>query len=104
MKMWLFSARAATADQAKIEFTLDTVAQEVRRLESIVRQFLEFSRPPETKLAWIPVSDLVTQSVSLVEPLLREKSISFRQELSSDLPQLYVDREQMIQVIVNLLR
>jgi len=104
MKMWLFAARGAIADRSEVTATLDSVTQEVRRLEAIVRQFLEFSRPPDTRLAWVPVEELIASSTSLVEPLIREKGISLRQDVSPDLSRLYVDRDQMMQVLVNLLR
>jgi signal transduction histidine kinase len=104
MKMWLFSVRGAISEGSEVARTLDSVTQEVRRLEAIVKQFLEFSRPPSAKLAWTSVAELISGSASLVEPLLREKGVHWRQELSPALPQIYVDREQMMQVLVNLLR
>ncbi len=104
MKMWLFSARGALADGSEVAGTLDSVTQEVRRLEAIVRHFLEFSRPPDTRLAWVPVTELVANSIALVEPLIREKGIVFREDISPDLSELRVDRQQMMQVLVNLLR
>lgn len=104
MKMWLFSARETIADGCEVAGTLDSVTQEVRRLEAIVRQFLEFSRPPNTCLAWVPARELIANSASLVEPLMREKGISLREELSPNLSKLYIDRQQMMQVLVNLLR
>jgi signal transduction histidine kinase len=104
MKMWLHSARDTTTAGAEVARTLDCVTQEVRRLEAIVRQFLEFSRPPETRLTWTPTADLVADCAALVEPLLREKSITLTSELSANLPKLFVDREQLKRVVVNLLR
>src|SRR5262249_9021503 len=86
MKMWLFSARSAIKEQTEAADTLDRISLEVRRLEAIVRQFLEFSRPPETRLAWTPTSELIASSVALVEPLLKEKSITLEQRIAIDLP------------------
>ncbi|HEY2411462.1 MAG TPA: ATP-binding protein [Pirellulaceae bacterium] len=104
MKMWLFTARDAVADGTEVATTLDNVTQEVRRLEAVVRQFLEFSRPRETRQAWTPTCQLLDDSAALVEPLLREKAITLEKEIGAELPNLYVDREQMMQAIVNLLR
>ncbi len=104
MKMWLFTARDTVTEGTEVAQTLDCVSQEVRRLEAIVRQFLEFSRPSETRLTWAATDGLIANSAALVEPLLREKSITLSQHFATDLPELFVDQEQMKQVIVNLLR
>jgi two-component system sensor histidine kinase FlrB len=47
---------------------------------------------------------LLDDSAALVEPLLHEKAITLEKHIGSELPDLYVDREQMMQAIVNLLR
>jgi signal transduction histidine kinase len=104
MKMWLFTARDAVANGTEVANTLDNVTQEVGRLEAVVRQFLEFSRPRETRPSWTPTCQLLDDSSALVAPLLHEKAITLEKQIGAELPNLYVDREQMMQAIVNLLR
>ncbi len=45
MKMWLFSIRESVAGNADLGRKLAIVSEEIVRLESIVRDFLEISRP-----------------------------------------------------------
>ena len=45
MKMWLFSVREAVQGNAELERKLGIISEEIARLESIVRDFLDFSRP-----------------------------------------------------------
>ena len=46
IKMWLFSIREAAEGNAELDRKLRIVSEEISRLESIVRDLLEFSRPP----------------------------------------------------------
>ena len=45
MKMWLFSIQEAVRGNADLGRKLGIISEEIARLESIVRDFLEFSRP-----------------------------------------------------------
>ena len=45
MKMWLFSIQEAVQGNADLGRKLGIISEEIARLESIVRDFLEFSRP-----------------------------------------------------------
>ena len=50
MKMWLFSIRETVGGNAELDRKLGIVSEEIARLESIVRDFLEFSRPTDAPM------------------------------------------------------
>ncbi len=46
IKMWLFSIQEAIKGDAELDRKFAIVSEEIARLENIIRDFLEFSRPP----------------------------------------------------------
>jgi len=103
LKMWLFSIQKDTGGDAALARKFGVVSDEIRRLESIVRNFLEFSRPPEVKLRVESVPALLDKTLELVEPRMAERRVDVLREESSDLPPVLADAEQFRQVLLNLL-
>jgi signal transduction histidine kinase len=103
MKMWLYSLRRTAAwDDPSME-KLNVVAAEMVRLENIVRQFLEFSRPPQLKTAACNVVALIDETLDLQKYLLEQHGIRLQREYEAELPEICADREQLKQVFLNLL-
>ena len=50
IKMWLFSIQEAAQGNADLCRKLGIISEEITRLESIIRNFLEFSRPMDTQV------------------------------------------------------
>jgi signal transduction histidine kinase len=103
LKMWLFSIQKDTGGDAALARKFGVVSDEIRRLESIVRNFLEFSRPPEVRLRAESVPALLYKTLELVEPRMAERRVDVLREESSDLPPVLADAEQFRQVLLNLL-
>ncbi len=103
MKMWLFSIRESVAGSPDLERKVRVVSEEVVRLETIVRSFLEFSRPPTTKLRAMDVTDIVGHTLELLSPRFREGKIRVVRKTAAGLPPALVDPEQLKQVFINLL-
>ncbi len=76
------------------------VLEEVRRLERIVREFSEFARLPKPKPGALNLAALTDEVVQLY----RADDVALRVEQAGPLPDVRVDREQITQVIVNLLQ
>jgi signal transduction histidine kinase len=56
------------ADVPEAEGDIDVLAQEVTRLDRVVKTFLDLSRPAALDCQEVQISDLVTQILTLVEP------------------------------------
>jgi len=76
------------------------ILDEVRRIEHIVREFSEFARLPRAKPGALSLGALVDDTVALYTP--EDVEVAVLDE-SAD-AQARVDREQMTQVLVNLLK
>jgi len=103
MKMWLYSIRKTTSSDPALDRKLGILSEEINRLESIVRNFLEFSRPPAVKLQPCSVLQVMEKTLEIVHPWLDTKNIRVLQDHAHDLPQVRADPEQLKQVFANLL-
>ncbi|MDB4976158.1 MAG: Nitrogen regulation protein ntrY [Myxococcaceae bacterium] len=76
------------------------IAEEVRRIEHIVREFSDFARLPRAKPGALELSSLIADTVALYQP------DDVKVEVSSSAKDTLVraDREQITQVLVNLIQ
>jgi len=103
LKMWLFSIHRAVGGDADVERQFRMVSEEIARLESIVRNFLEFSRPPALQLAAQPIELVLDKTLELVGRRMEESGIQVTRRDIPGLPCVRVDLEQLKQVFINLL-
>jgi signal transduction histidine kinase len=102
MKMWLYSLRKAISYDEKSLEKLNVVSGEMVRLENIVSQFLEFSRPPQLKSTQIRIGDLLNAILGLQKHLFEQHEIRIVRNDESDLIEICGDSEQLKQVFINL--
>jgi signal transduction histidine kinase len=102
MKMWLFSLRRTLAYDQKLVDKVNVVSHEIVRLENIVRQFLEFARPPELNKSQVRIEDLVRETLGLQSYLLEQHKIRVDLQCDPQLPAIVADPAQLKQVIINL--
>ena len=81
---------------------LDMIVQEVNGLDRIATEFLEFSRvtPPEMRPVSVPA--LLSRLLQFMSAYLADQDVRVVQNLDGDLPDLWLDRAQMEQVIKNI--
>ena len=101
--MWLFSIQEAVWDDADLGRKLRIVAEEMTRLESIVRNFLEFSRPATLDCHPLAVGAAIEQALELLSPRLAEGKIHAVHTPWGKLPAVSADSAQLKQVFLNLL-
>src|SRR6266545_266621 len=81
---------------------VDLIQGEVRRLNTIVEEFLSLARPMPLKREPIIVAALLEEVLGLVESEAREAGIAVVREIPSGLPVLHADRDRLKQVLLNL--
>ena len=79
------------------------VEEEVDRIKNIVVNLLDFSKPKESQRSLADIRDVVKHTVSLVRNMLDVSGIETILNLESGLPKVYIDRNQIYQVLVNLI-
>jgi two-component system sensor histidine kinase HydH len=82
---------------------LALVEQEVRRMESYIRTFLDFARPPRSERRQTDLNAVVRRAVTLTEGRARRQQVALTEAFPADPVMLDIDPEQVQQVLVNLL-
>jgi len=89
-------------DEEQYHELTSMVKSESARLNGIIEQFLDFARPPKLNRQQVDMDQLLDETVSLVTMRSAEHGIEIHKEYSG-LGRRMVDREQMKQVLLNLL-
>jgi two-component system, sporulation sensor kinase E len=90
--------------KAELQQSIDVARSEVRRLDSIVTQFLRAVRPSHPRLHPENVNTIVEEAVRFFTPEVQDRDMVVEQELRADLPLLQLDREQMKQAFYNVIK
>ena len=101
MRLFSLSRSLELSDTQKEDF--DVISEEIRHIDTIVQNFLEFSRPPKLKMQPISLSIVVDQAIQLLEHRLKSYDVSVKVERQGLLPEIEGDPEQLKEVIVNLI-
>lgn len=104
LKMRLFSIRQSIGGDPEVEEDLRVVSEEINHLESTIRNFLEFSRPPDLTLAPHDVGRLIDKTMELCGHWLRVRGVQVEIESTAGFPPVLADSEQIKQVFLNLFR
>jgi two-component system, sporulation sensor kinase E len=90
--------------KAELQQSIDVARSEVRRLDSIVTQFLRAIRPSHPRLHPENVNTIVEEAVRFFTPEIQDRDMIVEQELRADLPLLQLDRDQMKQAFYNVIK
>jgi two-component system, NtrC family, nitrogen regulation sensor histidine kinase NtrY len=78
------------------------ISEEVRRLKRIVDEFSRFARLPAPELAPVAPEELVAAVLALYPA--PPPGVKIAREVEADLPPVAADRDQLLQVLLNLVR
>ncbi len=82
---------------------VDLVQGEVRRLNTIMEQFLSLARPLPLKLEPLQAEELLTELAALVEADARSSGVRVALAIPSGLAPIVADRDHLKQVLLNLI-
>ncbi len=103
VKMRLFSlGRSLKLNHAQQE-DFDVISQEIRHIDTIVQNFLEFSRPPKLVMQAISPSAIVDNVLQLLSHRLDAYGVNVSLMRQESLPEVMADPEQLKEVLVNLI-
>jgi signal transduction histidine kinase len=103
LKMRLFSVARELGGDPLYEDDLRVMSDEIVRLEGVIRNFLEFARPPELNVQRTSITLILDKTLELVRHRLVEKDIKLQRKGEPGLPDVKADPQQMKQVFINLL-
>jgi len=81
---------------------LDIVLQEARRLENMVKEMLDFTRPLKLDRSEEDLNNVVERGLAVVGRMAEDRKVALELNLDRDLPLIPLDILRMEQVVINL--
>lgn len=85
------------------ERRIDISVQEVKRLERILQELLDFAKPLSLRLQPADVHMIIRRCAELLDEKFKEKSIQVQFDLEPIMPKVPLDAEKFQQAVMNLL-
>jgi signal transduction histidine kinase len=90
------------ADDKKATRYIDSITQEIKRLETIIRAFLDYASPFKNRVELIDLRHVVDDCLALLEPEAARKGILLHRELPLQPLWVYGDDGKLKQALLNL--
>jgi signal transduction histidine kinase len=82
---------------------LDVVMQETARLESMIKNMLDFGRPMDIQPTKTSLNELVLETVEIAKPIAKKTGLELKPDLDFSLPDFNLDASRLKQVLLNLM-
>jgi len=82
----------------------ERIVAEVRRLDGLIKDFLDFARQQRLKLATVALPALLERVVELWRPLAAARSVTIALEVAADVPTLTADHEELQRAFDHLVK
>ncbi len=102
VKMRLFTLGRSLPHTPEVQEDLEVINEEIDFIDTILRNFLEFSRPPKLKPQPLRPSDIVRQTLQLLKHKLESTRTTITVKFEAELPLVLGDPDQLKEVLVNL--
>ncbi len=96
--------KAGELQAGEVEGDIQMILAEATRCKSIVSGLLDFARQNKVSRTSVVLRDLLEEAVRLVEAQTRDARYRLLVEAPADMPKAYVDHQQLLQVVINLVR
>ncbi len=105
MRIWLENLKAALPEESDglQRQAVRVLDSEIDRLDSVVKRFLDFTRPPEMHQEESSLKELLEEVVAVERPQLEQANVKLELRLADDVPDVLVDRPLLKQGLINLL-
>lgn len=96
--------KSKISNPEKAKEIADIIADEVSRLERILKNLLNFTRESEPNLKPKQLNRLIEDTLILFDHEFEKCRVRLNLELDDKIPQLYLDADQIMQLVMNLIR
>jgi PAS domain S-box-containing protein len=91
-------------DLEKIGEVLQKAHQQALKAGQIIHSMREFVKPRKIHRSTVDINELIYDAISLFDADFKQFLVTIRFELTASLPSVFIDRVQIEQVILNLIR
>jgi len=96
--------RLPKKEQESIRKTAQIVADETKRLDNIIRNFLKASRRKPVEFQDNDIHDIIRHVLQLLKPEIAANGIEVKTSFDSKIPKFLIDQNRLSQVYLNLIR
>lgn len=82
--------------------TLEAIIQDVRRLDHVLTQLLDFTRRKEVHRDHISVGELIERALFFIRKQANDQHVAIKLNLRRDLPEVRANADQLLQVLLNI--
>jgi PAS domain S-box-containing protein len=86
----------------RVKPQIDTLSAEIRRLDRVVKTFLDFTRPVELHTSQVDLEKLIREVFTLAEPQARQHNVAMTLQSNGAMPALSLDQDLIKQALLNL--
>ncbi len=91
----------------RIDRNIGIIISESERLTALINDVLDIAKLEAGKIEWkkemVSIGSIINQAVNATSALIDNKRLEISQDVPDDLPDLEVDRNRIIQVVINLI-
>jgi len=98
-----FIAASVTEDHP-LRMNFEVIDRASKRIEEMAKRMLDFSRKRAPRREQSDLGEVISDALLFIEPYFRTPYIEVRVQLEPNLPFVFLDKCQMVQAIVNLLK
>jgi nitrogen-specific signal transduction histidine kinase len=103
MRIWLENLKASLPDVDGLPLqAVRVLDNEIDRLDSVVKRFLDFTRPPEMHQEESSLKELLEGVLAVERPEFDKAGIKVEARLDADVPSVLVDQPLLKQALLNL--
>jgi len=103
LKLFLESVQAEIEISQEYEEDYNVAMSQIRRIETAINRFLEFSKPQELNFSTIDIARLVEEAVAMIRPMANKQECSLDVSIENDLPFVEADKQFIEEALINLL-
>ena len=103
VKMRLFSLSRSLELSGMQKEDFEVISEEIDHIDTIVQNFLEFSRPPKLQMQAVSPSTVVDTALALLRYRLQSYNVTATVHRDGILPAVDADPDQLKEVLVNLI-
>ncbi|MBF0452487.1 MAG: histidine kinase [Candidatus Magnetomorum sp.] len=103
VKMRLFSLNRSLPLTPSQQDDFNVISDEIRHIDSVVTNFLEFSRPPKLNIQPVNIHELAENTANLLKYRFNSYHVDFKMTVSQTLPDIDADPDQLQEIFVNII-
>ncbi len=104
MRLWLENLKVSLPESDGLpQQAVRVLDNEIDRLDTVVKRFLDFTRPPDMHQEETNLKDLLEEVLAVGRPQMDQANVKVETDFATEVPTALVDRELLKQALMNLL-